>query len=93
VPISSDAGRNIGGEHTLVQFGQNTGGRVFYPTVASLDKAFGEILLDLRTQYLLGYYPKDLPADAPRFRTVRVSVKRPDLRPSTRSGYYSDVVP
>jgi Ca-activated chloride channel family protein len=93
VPISNDAGRNIGGEHTLVQFSQNTGGRVFYPTVADLDKAFGEILLDLRTQYLLGYYPKDMPKDAPRFHPVSVRVKRPDLRVSTRSGYYSDVVP
>jgi Ca-activated chloride channel homolog len=93
VPISNDAGRNIGGEHTLVQFGSNTGGRVFYPTVANLDKAFGEILVDLRTQYLLGYYPKDLPKDAPRYHQVVVRVKRPDLRVATRSGYYSDVVP
>ena len=93
VPISNDAGRNIGGEHTLVQFGSNTGGRVFYPTVADLDKAFGEILIDLRTQYLLGYYPKDLPKDAKSFHPVTVHVKRPDLRASTRSGYYSDVVP
>jgi Ca-activated chloride channel family protein len=93
VPISNDAGRNIGGEHTLVQFGSNTGGRVFYPTVADLDKAFGEILIDLRTQYLLGYYPKDLPKDAKSFHPVAVHVKRPDLRVSTRSGYYSDVIP
>jgi Ca-activated chloride channel family protein len=94
VPISNDAGRNIGGEHTLVQFASNTGGRVFYPTFANLDKAFGEILLDLRTQYMIGYYPKDLPKDAPRYHLVGVKVaKRPDLRVSTRSGYYSDVVP
>ncbi|HTB14309.1 MAG TPA: VWA domain-containing protein [Bryobacteraceae bacterium] len=93
VPISNDAGRNIGGEHTLVQFGQNTGGRVFYPTVADLDKAFAEILLDLRTQYLLGYYPKNLPQDAPTFHRVTVRVKRPDLRVATRSGYYSVVAP
>jgi Ca-activated chloride channel family protein len=94
VPISNDAGRNIGGEHTLTQFASNTGGRVFYPSnFAELDKAFEEILLDLRTQYLLGYYPKNLPADPPRFRPVVVKVKRPDLRVSTRSGYYSDVVP
>jgi Ca-activated chloride channel homolog len=93
VPISNDAGRNIGGEHTLVQFGQNTGGRVFYPTFADLDKAFAEILLDLRTQYLIGYYPKDLPKDAKSFHPVAVNVKRADLRPSTRSGYYSDVAP
>jgi Ca-activated chloride channel family protein len=93
VPIKNDAGRNLGGEHTLVQFGQNTGGRVFYPTFADLDKAFAEILLDLRTQYMIGYYPKDLPKDAKSFHPVSVSVKRPDLRPSTRSGYYSDVAP
>lgn len=94
VPISNDAGRNIGGEHTLTQFASNTGGRVFYPSnFAELDKAFEEILLDLRTQYMLGYYPKNLPANAPRFRPVVVKVKRPDLRVSTRSGYYSDVVP
>jgi Ca-activated chloride channel homolog len=94
VPISNDAGRNIGGEHTLVQFASNTGGRVFYPSnFAELDKAFEEILLDLRTQYLLGYYPKNLPPEAPRFHPVVVKVKRPDLRVSTRSGYYSDVVP
>jgi Ca-activated chloride channel family protein len=94
VPISNDAGRNIGGEHTLRQFASNTGGRVFFPSdAAGLDKAFAEILLDLRTQYLLGYYPKNLPKDAKVFHEVKVSVKRPDLQVSTRSGYYSDVVP
>jgi Ca-activated chloride channel family protein len=93
VPIANDAGRNIGGEHTLIFFAQNTGGRVFYPVVAELDKAFAEILVDLRTQYMLGYYPKDLPKDAKSFHEVKVNVKRPDLRVSTRSGYYSEVAP
>jgi len=94
VPIANDAGRNIGGEHTLRQFASNTGGRVFFPSdAAGLDKAFAEILLDLRTQYLLGYYPRNLPKDAKVFHEVKVSVKRPDLQVSTRSGYYSDVVP
>jgi Ca-activated chloride channel family protein len=94
VPISNDAGRNIGGEHALQQFASNTGGRVFFPSnFAQLDKAFGEILSDLRTQYLLGYYPKNLPKDAARFHAVNVRVKRPDLKISSRSGYYSDLVP
>ncbi len=94
VPISNDAGRNIGGEHTLVQFGiEHRRARVLSRRLPSLDKAFGEILLDLRTQYLLGYYPKDLPKDAKRFHPVAVHVKRPDLRVLTRSGYYSDVAP
>jgi Ca-activated chloride channel family protein len=94
VPITNDAGRNIGGEHTLMQFASNTGGRVFYPSnFAELDKAFAEILLDLRTQYMIGYYPKNLPPEPPRFRPVKVDVKRADLRASTRTGYYGDVLP
>jgi Ca-activated chloride channel family protein len=94
VPITNDAGRNIGGEHTLMQFASNTGGRVFYPSnFAELDKAFAEILLDLRTQYMIGYYPRNLPPEPPRFRPVKVDVKRADLRASTRTGYYGDVLP
>jgi Ca-activated chloride channel family protein len=94
VPVSNDAGRNMGGEHTLMQFASNTGGRVFYPSnFEELDRAFTEILLDLRTQYMVGYYPKNLPKEPPRFRPVKVELKRADLQASTRSGYYSDVVP
>jgi Ca-activated chloride channel family protein len=91
VPITNDAGRNTGGEHALETIAQGTGGRVFTPSVgAQLDAAFAQILRDLRTQYLLGYYPRNLPPDTPRFHTVRVETDRKDLRPSTRSGYYSD---
>jgi len=89
VPITNDAGRNLGGEHALTTIASGTGGRVFEPSVgAQLDQAFGEILRDLRTQYMIGYYPRNLPADAPRFHPVRVEVSRKDLRPSTRTGYY-----
>ena len=68
VPITNDAGRNIGGENALAQVAKDTGGRTFYPSLgAPLDHAFADILRDLRTQYLLGYYPRDLPPDAPPF--------------------------
>ncbi|HXP87926.1 MAG TPA: VWA domain-containing protein [Bryobacteraceae bacterium] len=91
VPITNDAGRNIGGEHALETIAEGTGGRVFTPAVgAELDAAFTQILRDLRTQYLVGYYPRNLPADTARFHTVRVEMDRKDLRPSTRSGYYGD---
>ena len=91
VPITNDAGRNLGGEHALDTIAEGTGGRVFTPSVgAEMDAAFAQILRDLRTQYLLGYYPRNLPAGAPRFHTVRVVMDRADLRPSTRSGYYGD---
>lgn len=94
VPIPNDAGRNVGGENALVQIAKDTGGRTFYPNVgAQLDRAFADILRDLRKQYMVGYYPRDLPKDAPRFHEVRVQMARPDLQPSTRRGYYGDSAP
>ena len=41
VPITNEAGRNIGGEHALDFMAKGTGGRIFMPTLgAELDKAF-----------------------------------------------------
>jgi Ca-activated chloride channel family protein len=89
IPISSDAGRNIGGEHALEGLARGTGGRVFQPTPGpELDAAFREILRDLRTQYLLAFYPKDVPPSRNRFHTLEVRVARPGLRVKTRAGYY-----
>ncbi len=91
VPITNDAGRNIGGENALTTLASGTGGRNFSPTLGSeLDEAFSEILRDLRTQYLVGYYPRGIPASKDRFHRVRVTVDRPGLRVLTRSGYYGD---
>ena len=89
VPVTSDAGRNIGGENALTTLAASTGGRVFAPSVgAQLDEAFAEILRDLRTQYLLGYYPRGLPPPQSGFRRVRVEAKGPGLQVLSRSGYY-----
>jgi Ca-activated chloride channel family protein len=91
VPITNDAGRNIGGEHALDLLASGTGGKVFTPAVgAQLDAAFTDILRDLRTQYLIGYYPRNLPLEAPKFHPVRVELTRKDLRAQTRAGYYGD---
>lgn len=90
VPISNDAGRNLGGEHALQTLAGSTGGRWFDATINELDRAFAEILRDLRAQYMVGYYPKNLPPDAPNFHTVRVELQRKDLRAQTRTGYYGE---
>jgi len=91
VPITNDAGRNIGGENALTTMSQGTGGRVFQPTLgAELDNAFTEIIKDLRTQYLLAYYPKDVPLTRNRFHRLTVRVRRPDLRVTARNGYYGE---
>jgi Ca-activated chloride channel family protein len=93
VPITNDAGRNIGGEHALTTMAAGTGGRVFEPTLGpELDKAFTEITKDLRTQYLLGFYPKNVPLTKDRFHRLVVRVRRPDLRVTARNGYYGDAV-
>ena len=91
MPITNEAGRNIGGEHALATMAAGTGGRVFSPSVgAELDRAFSAILKDLRTQYLLGFYPKNVPLTKNRFHRLEVKVGRPDLRVLARNGYYGD---
>lgn len=91
VPIAGDAGRNIGGEHALTSFAKGTGGRVSEPTVgAALDLAFAGILRELRTQYLLAYYPHDVPLTKDRFHRLEVRVHRPQLQVIARNGYYGE---
>ena len=90
-PITNDAGRNVGGENALTFMAQGTGGRTFLPTVgAELDRAFTDIIDELRTQYVLGFYPKNAPLSKERFHKLEVQVKRPDLRVSARNGYYGE---
>lgn len=91
MPITNDAGRNIGGENALTTLAAGTGGRVFLPSVgAELDRAFTDIIQDLRTQYLLAYYPKDVPLTKNRFHQLKVRVSRPDLQVLARNGYYGE---
>ncbi len=90
VPIENDAGRNTGGEHALATLARSTGGRWLPATLPDLDRAFSEILRDLRAQYMLAYYPRGIPLNAPNFHPVRVELKRPDLQAQTRTGYYGD---
>lgn len=92
VPISNPAGRNTGGEHALETLAASTGGRAFYPTVAELDRTFTDILRELRTQYLIGYYPRGATVGDGKFHTVRLELPRhKDLQISTRTGYYGVV--
>jgi Ca-activated chloride channel family protein len=91
MPITNEAGRNIGGENALTTLSAGTGGHVFTPSVsAELDRAFADILRELRTQYLIGYYPKDVPPTKDRFHILKVAVQGKNLRVITRSGYYGD---
>jgi predicted RNA-binding protein with PUA-like domain len=66
----------------------STGGRVFYAKeYENLDEVYDEIETELRSQYLLTYYPKSNGGNA-SWRHVDVQVVRQGLRPRTLSGYW-----
>lgn len=93
VPIESSAGRETGGEHALIQLSEDTGGKYYYATsIAQLDEAFRQISDELRTQYLLAYYPSEATSNS-RFRSIQVSVAGPPEAASYqvrhRAGYYT----
>jgi Ca-activated chloride channel family protein len=93
VPIAASAGRDTGGEHALIQLSEDTGGRYFYATsVSQIDDAFRQIGDELRTQYLLAYYPSDRLSDSD-FRSIQVTVSGVPAGPSVkvrhRTGYYT----
>lgn len=94
VPVEADAGRNLGGEHALIQISHDTGGKYYYASgLNDLDEAFQQISEELRTQYLLAYYPNRQVADSPFRRiTVEVTKKDADGQPYQvrhRAGYYT----
>ncbi|MBO0911724.1 MAG: VWA domain-containing protein [Acidobacteria bacterium] len=93
VPIEASAGRDTGGEHALIQLSQDTGGKYYYASsIAQLDQAFRAISDELRTQYLLAYYPAERLADSD-FRRIDVKLtgtpEAADYQTRHRSGYYT----
>ncbi len=94
VPVEADAGRNLGGEHALIQISKDTGGKYYYAEgEQQLDDAFRKISDELRTQYLLGFYPSRKVSDSP-FRRIQVELMKKDAqgRPYQvrhRAGYYT----
>ena len=93
VPIENSAGREIGGEHALIQLSDDTGGKYYYATsMSQLDDAFRQISDELRTQYLLAYYPSQRTSNS-QFRRIQVSVSGPPdsttYQVRHRAGYYT----
>ena len=93
VPIEASAGRDTGGEHALIQLSADTGGKYFYAaSLSQLDEAFRQISDELRTQYLLAYYPSQRLADSD-FRHIQVTVAGlpadSGFKVRHRTGYYT----
>jgi len=93
VPIEASAGRDTGGEHALIQLSADTGGKYFYASsLSQLDEAFRQISDELRTQYLLAYYPSQRLSDS-EFRHIQVTVAGlpadSRFKVRHRTGYYT----
>jgi Ca-activated chloride channel homolog len=92
VPIEASAGRDLGGEHALITLAEQTGGKSFYVSEGGLDKAFSQVSDDLRTQYLIGYYPHNQEPGR-TFHRIEVTVPRAaaqDFNIRHKTGYYGD---
>jgi Ca-activated chloride channel family protein len=93
VPIEASAGRDTGGEHALIQLSEDTGGKYYYASsITQLDQAFRAISDELRTQYLLAYYPSQRLADSD-FRRLDVKLtgvpEASNYKARHRTGYYT----
>lgn len=77
-PMKSNGGWNTAGEHAIETITDSTGGAMYYPTdLSELTGIFDRINQELRTQYLLGYYPNPTPPPGSS-RHVEVKVNTGD---------------
>jgi Ca-activated chloride channel homolog len=84
----------ISGPRLLSEIASQTGGRAFAAAVpGDLPSVANRIAVELRNQYVLGYYPKNKTRDG-KYRTVKVNVSQPigiasPLKVHWRLGYYA----
>jgi len=73
----------------LKALADKSGGRMLRAdTLASLPDAFAQIAAELRTQYMLGYYPLNKERDD-RYRKIKVTTTRKNVAIRARPGYLS----
>lgn len=96
VPIAASAGRNLGGEHALIQLSRDTGGQYFYVHAhGELHAALALLAQSLHNEYLLGYYapPAQLndKGGEGEYRHIEVKMSHPGIHESShlyfRKGY------
>lgn len=92
LPIINDAGRDIAGEHALITLSQQTGGKYYYAQSGNLQPVFDRVADDLRTEYLLAYYPRQTHRRFSPYHAITVQLNRPDAsqyQVTYRTGYYA----
>jgi len=92
-PVKNENGRNTAGEHAIETIIQSTGGAVYYlDEMSQLDAMFEQISRELRTQYLLSYYP--VPKDKPgTYCRIELEVSGGPFTLHYRQGYLATGAP
>jgi Ca-activated chloride channel family protein len=86
-PVKNENGRNTAGEHALETMTDTTGGAMFFPdSPQELPAIFDRIDRELRTQYLLAYYPTPR-GPANTYRSILVTVTRSNYQVRHRKSY------
>jgi hypothetical protein len=76
----------------LLKLAEKSGGRLLRAdTLGSLPDAFAQIAAELRTQYMIGYYPLNKERDE-RYRTIKVGTTRKNVAIRARPGYIATSV-
>ncbi|MEI9971897.1 MAG: VWA domain-containing protein [Ignavibacteriota bacterium] len=83
----------VSGPKLLSEIASQTGGRAFAATISSdLPSVAARIAIELRNQYVIGYYPANQVKDG-KYHTVEVKVSQPvgvpPLKMHWRQGYYA----
>lgn len=86
--VLNDLNSNAASQETLYTVAADTGGKAFMDT-NDLSGVFSQVQKDSSVYYVLGYTSTNHAQDG-RFRKLKVTVNRPDVKVEARAGYYAD---
>jgi len=85
--ILNDLNGNAASQDTLATLSSDTGGKAFFDS-NDFSGIFSQVQKDSSVYYVLGFSSNNKLKDG-RFRHLKVTVNRPDLKLDFRSGYYA----
>jgi Ca-activated chloride channel homolog len=86
-PIKNSAGENLAGQHSMIYIAEKTGGKFFLVrSMEQLRSTFDDLSAELRTLYVLGYYPNPSAQDG-AFHKVEVRTSNSQFQVRHREGY------
>src|ERR1700692_4503987 len=85
--ILNDLNGNASSQDTLATLSSDTGGKAFFDS-NDFSGIFSQVQKDSSVYYVLGFTSSN-PSKDGRFRHLKVTINRPDLKLDFRSGYYA----